>query len=103
MELKPLKGRKTKYPVISGQVEVEVIWVPLSTKPPSGPPHPFLPMISVPRVVISVFLYSANNLGHYVSKGGAAVPLPPGYLPSARVSWSQEGLEVSLYFSLSYS
>ena len=79
LELKPLKGRKTKYPVISGQVEVEVTWFPLSPKPPS------VPMTSVPRVIISVFLYSANNLGHYVSKGGAAVPLPPGYLPSARV------------------
>ena len=82
LELKPLKGRKTKYPVISGQVEVEMTWFPLSPKPPS------VPMTSVPRVIISVFLYSANNLGHYVSKGGAAVPLPPGYLPSARVSRS---------------
>ena len=92
-DLKALKGRKTKYPVISGVVEVEVSWLPIST---------VLPLTS-PRAILTVFLYSANNLGHYVSKGGAAVPLPPGYLPSARVSWSQEGIEVSLYFSLSYS
>ena len=84
MELKSLKGRKTKYPVISGQVELEVTWLPLSPSPPSR--SPALPPASLPRVILSVFLFSANNLGHYVSKGGAAVPVPVGYLPSARVS-----------------
>ena len=75
--MKALKGRKTKYPVISGVVEVEVSWLPIS---------PALPLTSL-RAVLTVFLYSANNLGHYVSSGGGpAVPLPLGYLPSPRVS-----------------
>ena len=95
LELKSLKGRKTKYHVISGQVELEVTWLPLSPVPPSS--SPVLPLTSLPRVILSVFLFSANNLGHYVSKGGAAVPVPVGYLPSARVSRGQGSKASSSY------
>merc|ERR1719450_1988941 len=76
-------GRKTKYSSITGSVEVDISWFPLSSTTP-GPPPPFPSTI---RGVVSVFIYSANNLVFYTANnGGAAVPTSPGYLPSPQAS-----------------
>ena len=80
--LEPVEGRKTKYAQITGEVRLEVGWRPLLSTPPPPPPPSARP--SFPRqteAVVSVFLYSANNLGRYTTRA-ATVPLQPGYLPS---------------------
>lgn len=57
--LEPVLGRRTKYKQISGAVRLEVSWSPLHSSP-----HP-----------ASVFIYSANNLGHFTDGRGAPVTL----------------------------
>ena len=84
--LENVAGRKTKYSSITGSVEVEISWVPLLSSKTPGPgslPPPFPSSI---QGVMSVFVYSANNLAFYTANnGGAAVPTPAGYLPSPQV------------------
>merc|ERR1712098_421251 len=90
-------------------VELDILWIPLKSSkqsPPSSPSRTSststlsssttsrrsstssstsgLPIKT--KCVVSVFIYSANNLGHYTSSGGAAVPIPVGYLPSAQAT-----------------
>ena len=77
--LEPVEGRKTKYAQITGEVRLEVGWRPLLSTPPPPSARPSFPRQT--EAVISVFLYSANNLGRYTTRA-ATVPLQPGYLPS---------------------
>ena len=79
--LEPVLGRKTKYKNISGNVRLELSWSPLVSSPQP-------PSTSSTQAVLSLFIYSAQNLCEYTDRLGAVVPLAPGYLPSARASVS---------------
>ena len=82
--LENVSGRKTKYTTVSGTIDVDMKWIPLTSLPP--PPNKALHAAVSTQCVVTVFVYSANNLGFYTSnKGGAAVPIPVGYLPSPQV------------------
>jgi len=79
--LESVPGRKTKYTKITGKIEMELAWQPLVSRP--GPPasHQFPGSTAA---VLSVFIYSANNLAKYA--GATPVPLPVGHLPSAQAT-----------------
>ena len=87
-KLQPVSWRPSKYRAVSGEAELELLWRPLS--PAVSPrPAPAPLQLLATRAVLSVFLYSANNLAAYTGPG-AAVPLPAGYLPSPQVAASQD-------------
>ena len=102
-DLESVDGRKTKYATISGSVELDILWIPLkssslnqspsssssrttSTSSLSSSSSSTSGLSIKTKCVVSVFIYSANNLAHYTSIGGTPVPIPVGYLPSAQVS-----------------
>ena len=94
-----MEGRKTKYAQITGEVRLEVGWRPLLSTPPAPSSARPSARPSFPRqseAVVSVFLYSANNLGRYTTRA-ATVPLQPGYLPSpqARLTVSSGDLRTT--------
>ena len=78
------------------EAELELLWRPFS--PAVSPrPAPAAPLqLLATRAVLSVFLYSANNLAAY-TRPGAAVPLPAGYLPSPQVAASQDIMKLLFY------
>ena len=90
-KLQPVSWRPSKYRAVSGEAELELLWRPLSPAVPPRPgPAPAAPLqLLATRAVLSVFLYSANNLAAYTGPG-AAVPLHAGYLPSPQVAASHE-------------
>jgi len=79
--LESVPGRKTKYSKITGKIEMELAWQPLVSRP--GPPTSLLFPGST-AAVLTVFIYSANNLAKYA--GATPVPLPVGHLPSAQAT-----------------
>lgn len=79
--LEPVAGRKTKYSSITGKIGVELAWQPLSTRPSPDTSHLFPGSTAA---LLSVFIYSANNLAKYA--GPAPVPIPGGHLPSAQAT-----------------
>ena len=94
-KLQPVSWRPSKYRAVSGEAELELLWRPLS--PAVSPrPAPAPLQLLATRAVLSVFLYSANNLAAY-SGPGAAVPLPAGYLPSPQVAASQDIMKLLFY------
>ena len=101
-DLESVVGRKTKYATISGSVELDILWIPLKSSSSNQSPSSSSSRTSSTsslsssstsglsiktKCVVSVFIYSANNLAHYTSIGGTPVPIPVGYLPSAQVSY----------------
>ena len=97
-KLQPVSWRPSKYRAVSGEAELELLWRPLSPAVPPRPgPAPAAPLqLLATRAVLSVFLYSANNLAAYTGPG-AAVPLPAGYLPSPQVAASQDVMLLLFY------
>jgi len=75
-KLEMVHGRKTKYANISGEIDLEMAWMPLVNVPgaPTGKLFP-----SSTDAVLSIFVYSANNLVKFTSG-----PMPAGHLPSPR-------------------
>ena len=91
--LEPVVGRKTKFTQITGEARLEVGWRPILSAPPQPPPPSASPSFpGESEAVLSVLLYSANNLGGYTTRG-PPLPLQPGYLPSpqATVTLSSAG------------
>jgi len=76
--LESVTGRKTKYTRITGQIGVELAWQPLVPTPGRNTAKVFP---SSTAAVLSVFIYSANNLAKYVENNPVAIPT--GHLPSA--------------------
>jgi len=88
--LSPVPGKRTKYTNTQGQVTVELVWRPLvSSPPPTTPPpsSPSLPSLG-PAAVLTVFVYSANNLDWYISPDNRSTAVPQSHQPSPRVSVS---------------
>jgi len=84
LPLQPVAGKRTKYPKLSGQVELELVWRPLLATPPtSSVKRTSSSSSSIPCAVLTLFLYSANNLNWY-SNPEAAVPA--GHQPIPRAS-----------------
>jgi hypothetical protein len=81
--LEPVSGRKTKYAQITGKIGLEVAWQPLVSLPGRDTARLFPGSTAA---VLSVFIYSANNLAKY--SGASSVPIPVGHLPSAQATLS---------------
>jgi len=90
--LVPVPGKRTKYTNTQGQVTVEFIWRPLVSSPsPTTPPPPSSPSLPPnlgPAAVLTVFVYSANNLDWYISSANRSTAVPQSHQPSPRVSVS---------------
>jgi len=80
--LEMVPGRKTKYKNITGEVELEMAWMPLVANPGSSTGKLFP---SSTDAVLNVFVYSANNLVKFDSGVQGAV-FPSGHLPSPKAT-----------------
>jgi len=84
LPLQPVAGKRTKYPKLSGQVELELVWRPLLATPPQNSlRRSSTTSSSIPCAVLTLFLYSANNLNWYSNPETA---VPAGHQPVPRAS-----------------
>eukprot|EP00092_Neocalanus_flemingeri_P008919 GFUD01009594.1.p1 GENE.GFUD01009594.1~~GFUD01009594.1.p1 ORF type:complete len:558 (-),score=154.47 GFUD01009594.1:168-1682(-) len=79
--LESVAGRKTKYAKITGKIGVELAWQPLVPTPGRDTARLFPGSTAA---ILSVFIYSANNLAKYA--GASPTPIPVGHLPSAKAT-----------------
>jgi len=77
--LQSVPGRKSKYTNLTGEVDLELAWQPLYPIP--GPETSRLFPGST-SAVLTVFVYSANNLAKYAD----STVFPAGHLPSPKVT-----------------
>jgi len=91
LPLQSAVGKRTKYPKLSGQVELQLVWRPLLPTPPSASVKrasstssfsSSSSSSSIPSAILTIFLYSANNL-NWFSKPEAAVPTAHQPVPRA--------------------
>lgn len=74
------ENEKTKYDTITGSVQVSMMWLPLSPTPPDE-----LSYNGSTRMVVTVFVYSCNNLTEFAD--GSAVD----GVPTTRLVCSMAG------------
>ena len=74
--MEPVVGRKTKYTKISGSIVLESSLISLSSRASTPQVSPAFP--NPIKAVLSVFIYSANNLDHHVdsNKKSGVTPSP---------------------------
>ncbi|XP_023332371.1 extended synaptotagmin-3 [Eurytemora carolleeae] len=77
--LQAVPGRKSKYEKLGGEIELEMAWQPLISTPGSATSRLFP---GSTEAVLTVFLYSANNLAKYSDGTGLAA----SHIPSPRAS-----------------